>query len=99
MSYFARTPPGDVMARFTTDLAALETMIVSSLPTTVLAILNVVVGVALLFALEWRLALVVVVLPPLGIIAPRAFASRAATASYLRKQDEGRVATAVGEVI
>jgi ATP-binding cassette subfamily B protein len=99
MSYFARTPAADVLSRFTTDLAAVEQMITSALPTTVLALLNVVVGVALLLALEWRLALVVIVATPLGIVAPRVLAGRAAKASYLRKRDEARVATTVGEIV
>jgi ATP-binding cassette subfamily B protein len=80
-SYFVKSSAGDAVSRFTADAGTVEGA----------------VGTGLLFALEWRLALVVVVAMPLGIIAPRVFARRAATASYKRKNHEGRAAAAVQE--
>jgi ATP-binding cassette subfamily B protein len=99
VGYYARTQAGDVIARFSGDLAGVESIVTSSVPIATLAALNVVVSVALLFVLEWRLAAISLIGLPLGLLAPRAFTARASAASYLRKRDEGKVLGFVNESI
>ena len=57
MGYFKRTPIGDTMSRFTTDLASVENTIMQSLPTIMGELIAMVISLGLLFYLEWRLAL------------------------------------------
>lgn len=99
MDYYARSRAGDILSRFSGDLAAVETALANALPWGVLPALDVVANTALLFFLDWRLALVAMLVWPLCLFGPRVFAPRAVEASYLRKQDEGDTITAVQENI
>ena len=97
MDYYARTRIGDLVARFTTDLISIETAVVYSLPYFVNNAMGSLVSASLLFWLDWRLALVVVVGLPLTLIGPKLLASRTTAASYLVKEEEGRLASVVQE--
>jgi len=99
LDFYSRVGTGDIMARFSSDLAAIEHAIVMSMPSTVLSALIIAVGAVLLFAIEWRLALLTVVGLAACVLAPRGFARRAAHASYAAKQLQGRLADAVQENI
>jgi ATP-binding cassette subfamily B protein len=57
MSYFDRTRAGDILACFSSDLAAVENAIVLSLPMGVSSAASVILSAAILFVLEWRMAL------------------------------------------
>jgi len=57
MGFYMRVPVGDIMSRFTTDLAAVEYAVLISLPIVLSESVMVVFGLALLFMLEWKLAL------------------------------------------
>ena len=87
-----RHPPGasplgddDVAARFSTDLASVEHALVAAIPWAVLPSLDAAVSAALLFVIEWRLALVAMLVFPLSLAGPRVFAGRATSAGYERK--------------
>jgi hypothetical protein len=97
MGYHARSSVGDIIARFSGDVAAVEAIVISAVPVALLGLLNTLVSLALLFSLERRLAVLALIGLPLGLIAPRALGARAATASYRRKRDEGRVMGFVNE--
>jgi ATP-binding cassette subfamily B protein len=99
MDYYARASAGDILARFSGDLASIETAMANALPWGVLPALDVVANSVLLFVLDWRLALVAMLVWPLCLFGPRLFASRAVQASYVRKQDEGRTVSIVQENI
>jgi ATP-binding cassette subfamily B protein len=49
---------GDIVARFTMDIPAVEHAMMQTFSTLILASLSIVVGTAILFLLEWKLALV-----------------------------------------
>jgi ATP-binding cassette subfamily B protein len=55
-------------AHFSTDLAAIEHAIVSAVAWALLPGLDVIIGTTLLFALEWRLALIAALVFPLAMI-------------------------------
>src|SRR5439155_22847476 len=90
---------GDLMARFSSDLSAVETAVSWALASLLLNAGAVVLAAALLFSLEWRLALVTLVGLALCVAVPRPIARRAATASYELRNAEGRLANAVQEAI
>jgi len=105
-SHLLRTSPGgnamsdgDVAARFSTDLASVEHALVAFIPWAGLPSLDALLSIVLLFVIEWRLALVALLVFPLSLAGPRVFAGRAAAAGYERKQDESRVLTTLHETM
>jgi ATP-binding cassette subfamily B protein len=105
-SHLLRTSPGgggmsegDVAARFSTDLASVEHALVAAIPWAGLPSLDVLLSIVLLFVIEWRLALVALLVFPLSLAGPHLFARRAAAAGYERKQDESRVLSALHETM
>ncbi|MCC7265532.1 MAG: ABC transporter ATP-binding protein [Candidatus Latescibacteria bacterium] len=88
LDYYGRTRVGDVLSRFSGDLGVVEQAMGAAIPWGLLPALDVLANTALLFAIDWRLALVAMLVWPLCLLGPRIFAPRAATASYARRQDE-----------
>jgi ATP-binding cassette, subfamily B, bacterial len=105
LDHVHRLSPGDtgdddsasIAAHFSTDLAAIEHAIVSAVPWALLPALDVILGTVLLFALEWRLALIAALVFPLALVGPRFIAPRASRASYTRKSLESNVLKDVQE--
>jgi ATP-binding cassette, subfamily B, bacterial len=97
MSYYAGVRTGDVITRFSGDLATLESAILLALPATILGVGGLVANTVLVFFVDWRLALVMTVGLPLCILGPRLFGPRAVRAAYEQKQEEARVASLVQE--
>jgi ATP-binding cassette subfamily B protein len=95
----AKGDAGGTAAHFSTDLAAIEHAIVSAVPWALLPALDVVLGTSLLFLLDWRLALIAVLVFPLSLLGPRLVAPRASHASYDRKTVESDVLRDVQENI
>ena len=91
MDFFGSQRVGDIMARFSTDLAVIESAASGFIAWVILPGLDVIAGIALLFVLDWRLALIALLVFPLTIIGPRIFAPRVAEESYRRKGDESQV--------
>jgi ATP-binding cassette subfamily B protein len=97
MDFYARTNVGDILARFSTDLAAVDSALTAAIPWAILPALEVVCCTCLLFTLEWRLACVALCVFPLSLLGPRALVPRASAASYERRQQEAHVVTTVQE--
>ncbi len=89
MGFYSRVPTGDILARLSSDVSSVETAVVLALPGGILSLMNLVVCVAILFYLEWRLALLTVFAMPLCLIGQRLFGKRALDAGYRLKQAEG----------
>lgn len=97
LDFYARSRAGDVLGRFSGDLGSVETALANAIPWGILPALDVMANTALLFWLDWRLALVAMLIWPLCLLGPRTFARRAVAASYVRKQDEGGTLAMVQE--
>jgi ATP-binding cassette, subfamily B, bacterial len=97
MSYYTRTSTADIMARFSTDLTAMENVVTYAAPTLIMQGLGVLVGSCLLFWLEWRMALLTLFGLLLCVILPRRLAQRTATMGYEFKNKEARLAQSVQE--
>ncbi len=96
-SFHANTQAGDVLARFTTDLSAVENTVSIALPWGLMAAFTMVSSLAVLFALQWQLALLTLVAVPLSLLGPRLLGPRAASAGYQLKQHEAAVTGLVQE--
>lgn len=99
LAFYARVGVGDLMARFSSDLAAVETAITSAVATLLLNALIIVLGAGMVVMLEWRLALLTVVGLVVCVLSPRGVSRRAAEASYEAKQQQASVADTVQENI
>jgi ATP-binding cassette, subfamily B, bacterial len=98
LDYYARTEVGNILARFSTDLAAVENALASA-TWGILPSFDVGLTVVLLFLLDWRLALVAMLIWPLVLVGPRVLAPRATRASYRKKEGEALAVTLVQENI
>jgi len=99
MDYYARARVGAVLSRFSGDLAAVEGALAMALPWGVLPSLEVLSSTVLLFVLDYRLALLAMLVWPLSLLGPRYFAPRAVASSYQKKQQESAMLSAVQEAV
>ncbi len=98
-NFYAKTKVGDIVARFATDLAAVQNAVVLAIPETLIGVLGVALSAVLLFRLEWQLALITVMALPVLTIGPRILGPRAERASLALRQEEAAVVSAVQENI
>ena len=99
LEFYGRVGVGDVLARFSSDLSAVETAITSAIAALLLNALIIVFGAAMLVALEWRLALLTVAGLIVCVLSPHGVSRRAAAASYSAKQRQASLAGTVQENI
>jgi len=97
--FYSRAQTGDLLARYSADLVPLELVVTKVLPIGLMVMLGLVGSIALLFLLEWRLALITLVLLPSFALGPVLLGRRAARASYERQRDIGTVMSAAHESI
>jgi ATP-binding cassette, subfamily B, bacterial len=95
--FYARAQPGDVLARFSTDMASLETAILEALIYTLQMLLGLVLSLAVLLLLQWELALLVLVGIALSFLLPWPLATRATKAHFRLKEELGQVTSMVQE--
>ncbi len=67
LDYFARERSGDIMSRVSNDVGAVEDLVVHGSDDVISNVLHVVGAAALLFALDWRMALVALAPLPLFV--------------------------------
>jgi ATP-binding cassette subfamily B protein len=96
-SFHADSQAGDVLARFTTDLGAVESTVSIVLPWGAMATLNIAGSLAVLFALQWQLALLALFSVPLSLLGPRLLGPGAASAGYRLKEGEAAITGFVQE--
>ena len=94
-----RNGSGDLISRFSVDLVNLERTAVHSLYVFFFSCFNVAASLALLFYIDWRLALLALSGMLLSTIAPRRFSGKAEQKSYERKTYEGHLGSFVQETL
>ena len=99
LGFYARVRTTEIMARFSTDLAAVENAIVMALPAAMMATLGLIVSATILIVLQWRLALVAVLGVPLCVIVPRLVSPHALRAGYVMKGKQSRLSAMIQEHI
>ncbi len=97
MEYFAGAPLGDIVARFSSDMLAIESAILHSLPYFAFYLLGSLLSAAFLFTLEWRLTVIALIGLPLTLLGPRLLGPRTEAASFRVKHEEARLAALVQE--
>ncbi|WP_162932301.1 ATP-binding cassette domain-containing protein [Solimonas sp. K1W22B-7] len=97
LDFFGRVRTGDLMGRFSTDLASVENVVVGSLPNSLSATMSLVlVGIALVW-LDPGLAAVTAIAVPFCLVGPRLLLPRAAALGYEARQRDAEVLSVVQE--
>jgi len=99
LDFYSRVGTGDIMARFSSDLSAVETAVTWAMASLLLNSLTIVLGAVLMFGLEWRLAILTVVGLVGCVVVPQSLARRAAAASYDAKQRQAGLSDTIQENI
>src|SRR5207244_8131150 len=74
LDFFERRPLGDMISRLTSDVAAIESFVLSGVGNTLAYVLRIVYFAGALFYIQWVLALVSLIVAPLFWFVPRHFA-------------------------
>lgn len=96
---YAGAKTGDIQSRFSTDLAAYEESVTVALPAAVFAALKLVGIVAVLFVLQWELALIGIAGVVVCFFGPWWFGDRARAAARHFKDEQGQMLSTVQESI
>jgi ATP-binding cassette subfamily B protein len=96
-SYFARTKRGEILSRFSIDLAAFEGSVKTFANSAALPFLELVAGIILMLFLNWQLAAVALLVFPITLIGPRILTPKAVQANYEQKLNEAALLATVQE--
>ncbi len=95
LSFHRRGNTADVVSCFSIDLAAIEHAVSAVVPWVVLPMLDILMSTVLMFMLDWRLALVAMLIWPLSMVGPKVFSRRASLESYRYKLAEAELVSHV----
>jgi ATP-binding cassette, subfamily B, bacterial len=96
-SYFARTKRGEILSRFSIDLAAFEGSVKTFANSAALPFLELIAGIVLMLFLNWQLAAVALLVFPITLIGPRILTPKAVQANYEQKLNESALLGTVQE--
>jgi ATP-binding cassette subfamily B protein len=96
-AYFARTKRGEILSRFSIDLAAFEGSIKSFANSAALPFFELIAGIVLMLFLNWQLAAVSLLVFPITLIGPRLLTPKAVQANYEQKLNESSLLGMVQE--
>ena len=97
MGYFARTQVGDLLSRFTADLASVETALIWYLPAIVSSVVGLLLSAGLLFWLEWRLAVICLLGIAVAFRVAKRLEDRSNALNHQVKEGLGAIAVVVQE--
>jgi ATP-binding cassette, subfamily B, bacterial len=96
-AYFARTKRGEILSRFSIDLAALEGSIKGFANSAALPFFELIAGIILMLFLNWQLAVISLLVFPITLIGPRILTPKAVQANYEQKVNESALLGMVQE--
>lgn len=99
IDFFHRFQTGDLVTRFISDMAGMEKVIRGSFPFTIRESLSILLGLIMLFTIEWKLTLAMLAGPALMFIGPRLLQGRAESANMDYKQAQERFSNTIDEMI
>ena len=98
-AFFARTRRGEILSRFSVDLASFEGAMETLANTALLPAMELVAGIVLMLFLNWQLAVVALLVLPITLIGPRILTPKAVLAGYEQKVSESAILGMVQENI
>jgi ABC-type multidrug transport system fused ATPase/permease subunit len=96
LGFFERRRQGDLLARLTGDIGAIESLVLSGVADFLTYVFNVIFFTAALFYLQWDLALISLIVAPMFWVTAKRFSKLIRTASRERRRRSGSL-TAVAE--
>ncbi len=96
-SYFAKADTADVLARFSYELGAIELALLRALPALLECILVTLACLVTIALIDWRIALVTLVVLPLSFMSSKIFGPRASALAYERSVFEARLIGVLNE--
>lgn len=97
LGFYSRARMGDLSARFSSDLSAVENAVVLGIPGGLLCVINILFSTCILFTLDWRLALAAMAGLPLCIIGPRILGPRALKVGYRLRVEQAALTNTIHE--
>jgi len=97
LDFFERRPLGDMISRLTSDVAAIESFVLSGVGNTLSYILRIVYFTGALFYIQWGLALVSLIVAPLFWFVPQHFARVIRHASREKRRRSGSISSVAEE--
>ncbi|WP_085994080.1 ABC transporter ATP-binding protein [Oceanobacillus senegalensis] len=96
LSFFEGRKLGDIISRITSDIASIERLMITGVTSAVSYLFQLIVFIGMLFFMQWKLALVSLIVVPLFYTVTRFFSRRIKMASRERTRREGAI-TAISE--
>ncbi|EKD70339.1 MAG: hypothetical protein ACD_46C00563G0001, partial [uncultured bacterium] len=97
INFFHSHEASQILAIFTNDLLALETVLITAMPIALSSFSLIIFGVIILFILDWRMATILVVLLPTLILITKRVRLRAARLSFIRKNIDAKLSHLISE--
>jgi ATP-binding cassette subfamily B protein len=98
-AFFGRTKRGEILSRFSVDMAGYESSIKSFANSALLPFFELIAGIGLMIWLNWQLAAVALLVFPITLIGPRLLTPKAVQANYEQKVNESAILGVVQENI
>jgi len=99
LPFYGKYRVGDLVTRFSADMGSIERVIRGTAPLLLSETLSVVMGLSLLFLLEWRLTLVMLLGSVLMFVLPRLVQRRAEEAQTAYKEAQERFSNTIDEMV
>jgi ATP-binding cassette, subfamily B, bacterial len=97
LSFFERRSLGDMLSRLSNDIEEIEEFVISEMASTLTNIFQFVFFVGALFYLQWRLALVALIVLPLFLVVARYFSRKIGSATREERRRLGSVSAVAEE--
>jgi ATP-binding cassette subfamily B protein len=99
VAFFQRTKRGEILSRFSVDMAAFEGSVKGFSSYAALPFLELIAGIILMLFLNWQLAAISLLVFPITLIGPRIITPKAVQANYEQKLNEASLLGMVQENI
>jgi ATP-binding cassette subfamily B protein len=96
-AFFGRTKRGEILSRFSVDMAGYESSVKHFANGALLPFLELIAGIGLMIWLNWQLAVVALLIFPITLIGPRILTPKAVQANYEQKVNEAAILGVVQE--
>lgn len=98
-SFFQRTKRGEILSRFSVDMAGFESSVKHVANGALLPFFELIAGIGLMIYLNWQLAAVALLIFPITLIGPRILTPKAVQSNYDQKVNESAILGVVQENI
>lgn len=96
-AFFAKTKRGEILSRFSVDMAAYESAVKHCANGAILPFMELIAGILLMLWLNWQLAAIALLIFPITLIGPRILTPKAVQANYEQKVNEAAILGVVQE--